>query len=169
MTTNRFDTKLLAYQALLSVPTQVLILDIYDKIEVKDANTYMMMSLLNLGAALGTAAVAKSIYSRIHKDAKYDNTDFHLSPLSQYIYSRHRADIQEQALFNQGAQNAKLDEMVEREPAYSTGYMQAVYSTYGAKAAYATLNSPLANPFAKLLYGLSQPLSIVLRDSGKLR
>jgi hypothetical protein len=40
---------------------------------------------------------------------------------------------------------------------------------YGLKSAYSTMQSPIENPLGKLLYGLTQPLAVTLRDSGVLK
>ena len=66
---NTYDSKLLMYQALLSIPTEVLMLEIYDKIDQKDTNTYAAMSLLNIGSYFATLGLAKAytiLYIKIH-------------------------------------------------------------------------------------------------------
>ena len=47
---NSYDSRLLAYQTLLSIPVEVFMLEIYDRMDQKDINTYAAMSLLNMGS-----------------------------------------------------------------------------------------------------------------------
>lgn len=171
MNNNLFDTRLLIYQALLAIPAEVLMLEIYDKIEKKDANTYSVMSLLNLGSYVGSLAIAKGVYHALHKDdaISKDDTVFYLSPLSDYLYASQLKQIEKGEVFEKGSKEDKLNERMLKEPRYSEKYMQTAWTLYGLKSAYSTMQSPIENPLGKLLYGLTQPLAVTLRDSGVLK
>jgi hypothetical protein len=171
MNDNLFDSRLLIYQALLAIPSEVLMLEIYDRIQTKDANTYSVMSLLNLGSYIGSLAIAKGLYHALHKDSPIRKEDhaFYLSPLSEYLYSNQLKRIQKEEVFKKGSKEDKLNERMAKEPVYSEKYMQLAWSLYGLKTAYATMNSPVKNPLGKLLYGLTQPLAVTLKDSGAIK
>ncbi len=167
---NTYDSKLIAYQAILSIPTEVLMLEIYDKMVQKDANTYAAISLLNIGSYFATLGVAKSIYNAIHKSTSTDkplNENYYLSPFTNYLYSKQTKHNESATIFEKGKLQDRLNEKVQNETAYSEKYMQASWLWYAAKITYATIESPIQNPVGKVLYGLTQPLSIVLRDSKK--
>lgn len=168
---NTYDSKLLAYQALLSVPAEVFMLEIYDKIDQKDANTYVAMSLLNIGSYFATLGLAKSIYNAIHKNTSTDKTlteNYYLSPFTRYLYGKQTKQNEKAVIFEKGKVQDRLNEKVQNEPIYSEKYMQTLWLLYGTKTTYATIESPIHNPFGKLLYGLTQPTSVILRDNKKL-
>ena len=62
----------------------------------------------------------------------------------------------------------QLNEKVQNEPIYSEKYMQISWLLAAAKITYATIENPIQNPLGKLLYGLTQPTAVVLRDNKKL-
>ena len=168
---NTYDSKLLAYQALLSVPTEVLMLEIYDRIDQKDANTYAVMSLLNIGSYFATLGLAKSIYNAIHKNTSTDKTlteNYYLSPFTNYLYNKQTKHNESSTIFEKGKLQDRLNEKIQNEPVYSEKYMQISWLLYAVKTTYATIENPIQNPFGKLLYGLTQPTSVVLRDNKKL-
>lgn len=169
---NIYDSQLLAYQAVLSIPMEVLMLEIYDRIEDKDANTYATMSLLNLGSYFATLGLAKSIYNAIHQNSSLDKTitgNYYHSPFTSYLYKKQTKHNEDSEIFEKGKLQDQLNDKVQREPVYSEKYMQLLWLLGAAKATYGTIESPIQNPIGKLLYGLSQPTSVILRDSKKLK
>ena len=124
---NTYDSKLLMYQALLSIPTEVLMLEIYDKIDQKDTNTYAAMSLLNIGSYFATLGLAKSIYNSIHKNTSTDKTlteNYYLSPFTSYLYHKQTKQNESSAIFEKEKLQDQLNEKVQNEPIYSEKYMQ---------------------------------------------
>jgi hypothetical protein len=168
---NTYDSQLFAYQALLSIPAEVLMLEIYDRMDQKDNNTYAAMSLLNIGSYFATLGLAKSIYSAIHQNTPIDKAstgNYYLSPFTYYLYGKQTKQNKNSDVFEKGKRQDRLNDKVQSEPAYSERYMQIAWLLYAAKTTYATIESPIENPLGKLLYGLSQPISVMLRDRKKL-
>lgn len=168
---NSYDSRLLAYQTLLSIPVEVFMLEIYDRMDQKDINTYAAMSLLNMGSYFATLGVAKTLYSSIHKNEPLDKTlaqNHYLSPFSNYLYGKQTKQNQNSPITEKGKLQDHLNEKIQHEPTYSERYMQTAWLMFAAKTTYATIKSPFQNPFGKLLYGLTQPVSVILRDNKNL-
>lgn len=165
-----YDSRLFIYQALLEIPAQVLMLDLYDKLDDLSKAKYPIMSTVNLGSSLLTLMAAKALYSTIHSSFIPDKgSRFYISPTSKYLYDKVQDDIinSPSRVIDQKAKN--LEFILDSSDAYSENYYNLTYGYLGSKFAYSFMeSSQIQNPLLRSLYALSQPLSVILKDNGKL-
>ena len=162
----RYDARLLIYQALFEVPAQVLLLDAYRQMGKENAKSYSAMALLGIGNTILCKYLAESIYDRIHKSST-DGT-YYMSPLTAHTY-----DVAYENYINkvhsENAQSRTPDQVLKSATGYSKTYMDIAAVSSAAKTAYGTLSSRSSNPLYAVLYGLSQPLCVILEDQGALK
>lgn len=163
---NRYDARLLIYQALLEVPAQVLLLDAYQRLGEKNAKSYGAMALLGLGSSIMSKFLAEQIYSRVHKPEP--GGKYFVSPLTAHTY-----DIAYENYINrvhsQSSQEPPPDNILKSANAYSKTYMDIATVSSLTKFTYGTLSSESSNPLYALLYGVTQPMSVILKDQGRLK
>lgn len=174
MKNETFDVKLLIYQSLIAIPTQVALLGVYEKLPQKSTNSYITMSLLNLGALSMQNILSKELYNLFHATSSTNESSIppearFYSPLTNFNYSFAYETIQTLPPSMQANAKAKLLKLLEKEPVYSENYLDIALLLFTAYSTFGFLNAPQNNLIGKLLYGLTQPTSVVLKDSGKIK
>jgi hypothetical protein len=175
MRNETYDLRLLIYQGLVSLPIEVLMLDTYSTLKEKDFKSYLAMGLLNAGSTLACLELGKVLYGLFH-DTHLENRDvldveLYASPINFTHYKYFTKDWRDTDLFKaQGTpKDDKLLQYLDSQPSFTDAYMKAVYGIYGAKVGYGAGVAPTSNVLGKALYALSQPLAVILRDSGKIK
>lgn len=167
MTTQNYDVRLGLYQTLFEVPSQVLISEVYEKLGKGKPSSYAVCSLLGIGAFLGSLSAAKLTYELIHgaEGLKADpDTNYYVSPLAEYLHDYNIKAYENASPENKNKYLQASTDILKQAPAYSQTYMSLAYCALATKSAYGTLNSGQTNPLYALLYGLSQPVSVLLAD-----
>ena len=173
MAVENYDLRLLVYQTLLDLPVQVLAAETYEKLGKGRTSAYIAMSLLGIGATLASAKLGRGVYRVLHGEnglQAQPNTKYYVSPLTEYLVS-HNAKVDSNALTKEKIQSLEKSlALLKDAPAYSSRYMQTAYSLGLAKVLFATLASPaqIDRSYMRLLYGVTQPLGVVLKDQGVL-
>jgi hypothetical protein len=170
MAIENYDLRLLMYQTLLEVPTQVLAAETYEKLGKGRFSSYLAMTVLGVGSSLACAKLGRGAYQLIHGEKaleRQQNTTYYVSPLTEYLVS-HNFKGGASLTPGQIAAQERSKRLLEDAPAYSKGYMQAAYTSTFGKFAYATAASPASHAALKVLYGVSQPLGVVFKDQGLL-
>ena len=170
MKNQKFDIRLLLYQSILELPVQVVMLDIYNRLPPKEAQTYLAMAALNIGSYFGCLRLAQTIYEGIHKNqASKDSTTYYVSPLAEHRYNVAYENYTHNVQAGTDPSRTPLDDILENNPAYSKAYMDSSVLAYSAKSTYGALNSPYQSYIGSILYGLSQPLCVLLEDSKNIK
>lgn len=174
MKNEQFDIKLLIYQSLISIPTQVALLGVYDKLPQKHTNTYLVMALLNAGALSMQNILGKELYSFFHSTSSTNQLTIapesrFYSPITNFNYRFMEDIIKSLPPSLQAKAKSKLLKSLEKEAIYSENYLNLAMLLFSAYSTFGVLNAPQSNPLAKLLYGITQPTAIVLKDSGKIK
>ena len=150
----------------MEVPTQVLLLDAYQRLGEKNAKSYGIMALLGLGSSLMNKFLAEQIYNRVHTSDLGGR--YFVSPLTAHTY-----DVAYENYINrvhsESPQEASPDNVLKSANAYSKTYMDIATVSSIAKFTYGTLSSQSSNPLYALLYGITQPMSVILKDQGKIK
>jgi len=162
-----YDVRLYLYQALIDLPVQVLMHDMYKRAGAGDFATYSVMTLVGLGSALMSLKGGQVVYDLLHEDARPDpNTEYFVSPITEHTYDvnfeRYKHNVQP------GGQDP-LKKYLDDATSYSKGYMDLATASIFGRVAYGTISADTRNPAYALLYGLTQPLCVILEDSGKLK
>lgn len=170
MSNEHYGTKLLMYQLLIAVPSEVLLLEVYDKLTPKDPKSHLAMAALNLGSIAFTLGASKGLYNIFHKADPKSNLDTrYLSPLTEYAYRSSKSLVEDTRRSERASLKAKLEKLRASENTFSETYMESATTLYGLKTGYGTYHAPYKNILAKALYGASQPISVILKDSGTLK
>jgi len=170
MAIENYDLRLLVYQTLLEIPAQVLAAETYEKLGKGKFSSYLAMGILGVGASLACAKLGRGAYLLLHGDKALErqpDLTYYVSPLTEYLVTHNFKE----GLSLTSSQVVALERskrLLEDAPAYSKGYMQAAYTSAFGKLAYSTAASPQRNTVLKVLYGVSQPLGVVLKDQGIL-
>ena len=152
-------------------------LDIYKKLERGSAGAYTMMALLNIGSFAASFKLAQGFYGLVHGAqglAPKEGTDYYVSPIAEYLYD-HNMTLSQRQIQSRGAPSiTELRQILDQAPAYSEAFYNLMLSTYAAKTTYSAIarsNQPEAskNPLSVFAYATTQPMAVVLQDSGKLR
>ena len=162
-----YDARLYLYQALIDLPAQVLMHDMYKRTGTRDVKTYGIMTLVGLGSSLMSLKGGQVIYDTLHKNEQPDaNTEYFVSPITEHTYNvnfeRYKHNVQP------GGQDP-LKKYLDNATSYSKGYMDLATTSIFGRAAYGTLSADTSNLAYALLYGLTQPLCVILEDSGKIK
>tara|TARA_B100001057_G_scaffold491261_1_gene581119 strand:- start:1118 stop:1630 length:513 start_codon:yes stop_codon:yes gene_type:complete len=166
MAIENYDLRLLMYQTLLEIPAQVLAAETYEKMGKGRFSSYLAMSVLGIGASLACAKLGRGAYQILHGDKALERepgTPYYVSPLTEYLVTHNFKEGESLTADNISALE-RSKKLLEDAPAYSKGYMQAAYTSVFGKVAYSTAASEQSNLFLKVLYGVSQPLGVVLKD-----
>ena len=161
MSLENYDAKLIPYQVAFEVVAQVMMYDLYSKLDQKALSSYAVMGLLNAGASLGTVELSKAVYRLFHDESERDlNTEYFVSPITKGVYDFNLKQS------SSGKSKEILDTILRQAPAYSKTNMNLFYTSVAAKSTYGFLNAPpKMNSFLKALYGISQPLAVILKDN----
>ena len=165
-----YDSKLFLYQAVLEIPAQVLMLDLYNNLDNLSKVKYPVMSTVNLGSTLLTLIAAKGIYNAFHNTLSPEpDTQYYISPTSKYLYDKLSQTAINSPSSELDAQSKKLDFILDESDAYSESYYNLTYGYLGSKVAYSFFESTkMSNPLIRALYAFSQPLAVILKDQGKI-
>lgn len=162
----RYDARLLIYQAVLEVPAQVLLLDAYRQMGKEDVKSYSAMALLSFGSSTICKYFAEKAYDRIH--SHNTNGTYYMSPIAAHSY-----DVAYENYINNvhsdAPQGRTPDQILKSATGYSKTYMDIAAVSSAAKLAYGTIASGSSNPLKAALYGLTQPMCVILEDQGKLK
>jgi len=162
----RYDTKLLAYQGVLEIPFQVMMYDLYGKLQ-PNSSTYAAMSILNLGLWTLNQKISAELYNAMHPTSPQKNIDYYVSFLTEYNYKHLEKNTVNIPIGDRNDYSKKTNQILVQAPAYSKGYFDGKLGAYALKSAYGTLvnYNKSKNALGSLAYGLSQPLAVILRDA----
>jgi len=169
METQKYDIRLLLYQSIAEIPFQVLMLDLFEKMEKRRA-TYAALALVNLGVSIASLKLGRGVYSLFH-DAQIPqnpNDRYYVAPTSQYLYTHNKKQVDSIPKEHREEYLEFLNRVLAQAPAYSKAYLELQFGAFAAKTAFGAgaylQNSP--SPAYALLYGLTQPLSVILKEGG---
>jgi len=166
----KFDTRLLIYQSLLEIPAQVMMVDTYERLGERDVKSYIAMALLGVGSSIACVKLAGMLYENLHKDSLQGSpdTEYYISPFAAHTYDA-EFSAYNHSVSSRGGQEHPLSDFLREAPAYSKNYIQLSSAQIAAKCAYGTLQADTKNPLIALLYGMSQPLGVILKDAGVVK
>lgn len=167
-----YDSKLYLYQGLIDLPLQVLMLDIYDKIGHKQLESYLAMAVLGLGSSLLSDKLGKGMYHTIHRNSvntPQQGTRYYSDLRTKHFYDHTVSSITKEVPKKQDILQEQALEILKQAPAYSENYTKIWWGGWAASTTYKTLSAQKSNIVYDILYGLTQPLSVALKDSGKLK
>lgn len=166
---NKYDAKLFLYQSLLEIPMQVALLETYRQLDEKNFKVYGIMALLNLGGYLASVRIAQAIYDQLHTVSDDPNTSYFVSPFTEHSYNIAFEKYKDNVQSNGTEAGSSLNSYLEKAPAYSKMYMDLAAVSSAARVGYGFISSQSNNPLVALLYGLTQPISVVMDDAGLLK
>lgn len=164
-----YDARLLLYQSLAEIPAQVLMLETYRNIGQKDPKVYGMMALLNLGSYLASVKIGQSIFKTLHSTEASPETPYFVSLFTEHSYNVSFEKYKNNVHAGSAGGSDPLAEYLSSAPAYSKTYMDMAVLSSAAKISYGLVSSESKNPLYALLYGLTQPLCVMLDDAGVLK
>lgn len=167
-----YGSKLYFYQGFINLPMQVLMLDIYGKIGEKRFESYLAMSALGLGSYLLSERLAKGLYSTIHKDKVHTpetGVRYYSDLRTKQFYDHTINKISREIPKKQDILQEHALEILKQAPAYSEGYTNMWWGALSALTAYKSLSAKKENIFYDIVYGLTQPICVVLKDEGILK
>jgi hypothetical protein len=162
----RYDTRLIAYQGLLEIPLQVLMYDVYKKLD-PNFTTYATMSLLNLGAWALNHKISTQMYYALHNTAPQKNTPYYVSFMTEYNYNHLKNNTDKIPISDRAEYTKKVDAILKQAPAYTQRTLDLQMGAYALKSAYGALvkYNQSKNAIGSLAYGLTQPLAVILKDA----
>lgn len=133
-----------------------------------------MMALLNVGSFAASFKLAQGFYGLVHGakgHAPKKGTNYYVSPIAEYLYNHNMKLSQRQIQSSGGSSIEELRRILDQAPAYSEAFYNLMLSTYAAKTTYSAIERSKVskNPLSVLAYATTQPMAVVLQDSGKLR
>lgn len=167
-----YDSKLYFYQGFINLPMQVLMLDIYEKIGEKQFESYLAMSALGLGSYLLSERLAKGLYNTIHKDSVHTpeaGVRYYSDLRTKHFYDHTVKTIAREIPKKQDILQEQALEILKQAPAYSEGYTNMWWGAWSALATYKSLSAKKQNILYDILYGLTQPICVALKDEGTLK
>jgi len=167
-----YDARLLLYSEILNVPLQVLMLDVYNKLGKKNINAYAAMSVLGFGSQVLSAKLGQSIFRGVHKDTLYlpkESTNYYADLRTRYFYDHIVKGIYKSSHKKQDILLEEAQQILSSAPLFSEGYAQAMWALGAAYVSYKTLSANKGNIVYDLIYGLTQPICVVLKDNGTLK
>ena len=171
MEAHKYDIRLLLYQSIVDIPFQILMLDLFEKMEKRPA-TYTALAAINLGTAIASLKLGRGVYNLLHdaQTPQNPNEKYYVAPTSQYLYNHNIKQVDQIPKDRREEYVKFLDKVLAQAPAYSKGYLNVVSGAFAMKAAFgaASYLQKSPHPVYALLYGLTQPLSVVLKEGGLL-
>lgn len=167
-----YDSKLYLYQGLIDLPLQVLMLDIYDKIGHKQLESYLAMAALGLGSSLLSEKLGKGVYHTLHPtsvNTPQQGTRYYSDLRTKYFYDYTVSSIAKEVPKKQDILQEQALEILKQAPTYSENYTKLWWGIWAASTTYKTLSAQKNNVLYDILYGLTQPLSVALKDNGTLK
>ena len=163
---HRYDTKLLAYQAGLEIPLQVMMYDLYGKLQ-PNLTTYTAMGFVNLGLWLANQKLSTALYNATQSTQHQKDTDYYVSFITEYNYKHLKDQTQNIPIADRSEYLKKLDTIQREAPAFSSSYFNLKLGAYALKSTYGAMlyYSKSKNPIGAIAYGLTQPLAVVLKDA----
>lgn len=167
-----YDARLVLYKGIVDLPLQVLMLDIYNKLGDKNINVYVTMALLGIGSDLLSDKIGQGVFRGLHKDTLYEpleNTEYYTDLKTRYFYDHTVKGISRKSPKQQDLLQEEAQHILQEAPLFSKSYLQTSWGLQAANVAYKTLSAKKGNIFLDLIYGLSQPMCVALKDDGKLK
>jgi len=167
-----YDARLMLYRGIVEIPLQVLMLDVYSKLGKKNINTYATMSLLGIGSNLLSDKLGQSLFRGLHRNSVHiplDNTEYYTDLKTKYFYDHTVKGISKKYSKHQDLLQEEAQQILSDAPRFSKGYLQAQWALAASNVSYKTLSANKGNIIYNLIYGFSQPMCVVLKDSGKLK
>jgi len=168
-----FDSRLLIYQTLAATPLQILQLALYDDLKDLGDSKYIAVALTNLGSSLLSFRAAKDIYSWVYgAENAQKGTTYMVSPFTEYLFDYTKNNWLNVHPIERNELRKAADDLLATAPKYSASYVNTNIAFYAASAilgyavAYKNLNM---SPIKSIMYGLTQPTSVVLKDAQKVQ
>jgi len=163
-----FDSRMLMYQSMVNMPLQYAQLSLYDDLEDIGAQKYVCTALTNAGSMLLSTKAAKDIYTWLYgQQQAAPDTSYMVSPFTEYLYDHTKNNLK--SVHPSLRQNVRdsAKSFLEESPKYSLTYSNTIVATYVCSAILGIAvakNKLKMSPIAAVLYGLTQPTSIILKD-----
>ena len=167
-----YDARLMLYRGIVEIPLQVLMLDVYNKLGKKDINTYATMSLLGIGSALLSEKLGQSLFRGLHRNSVHEpleNTEYYTDLKTKYFYDHTVKGISKKSLKQQDLLQEEAQLILSSAPLFSKGYLQAHWALAASNASFKILSAKKGNILYDVIYGLSQPMCVALKDSKKIK
>jgi len=167
-----YDLKTLMNFAVIDGTLQYLILDLYKSLKQEEDRTallvYVSTALLNLGAIAFSDMLARLVSDTLDHNRYEEGTVYTLAPSAEYLerYSDHLIS-ETKTKEEQSAILKRTSDILNNQPKYSSKYVKTETFFYGAMVAFGFLvkrreGSSIIN---SVVYGMTQPTSVILEDS----
>lgn len=164
-----FDIRLLMFQALAYTPSQVLQLSLCDDLKDMGDQRYIVTAITNLGLNLLAYRVGKDIFSWTYGiEPASPNTTYMVSPATEYLIDYTKTNITNLHPQERPGMKTDAQDMLSDAPKYSATYVNTNVAAYSASAILGIITAHKnlkMSPIKSLLYGLTQPTSVILKDS----
>jgi hypothetical protein len=147
-------------------------LDVYNKLGKKNINSYATMSVLGLGSRILSEKLGQSLFRGLHRETLYhpeENTKYYVSLTTRYFYDHTVKGIYKSSPKKQDILHEEAQQILGSAPLFSEMYVQSAWALDAANVSYKTLSANKGNFIYDLIYGLTQPLCVALKDNGTLK
>lgn len=166
----RYDTKLIAHQAVSELPLQVLMYELYGKLP-QTPSAYVAMGLVGLGSTIIADKAGEALYRSLQEPSATRGVDYYVSKRSEWTHNHLISDAEKQPHLRAQALKKRANDILAQAPAYSSNYHKVRWGLFAAKSTAGALvsYSRTGNLLGAVLYGVTQPLAVIVEDSRRGR
>jgi hypothetical protein len=166
----RYDTKLIAHQAVSELPLQVLMYELYGKLP-QTTSAYVAMGLIGLGSTIVSDKAGEALYRALQEPSAEPGEDYFVSKRAEWTYNHLVAHSQTQPPQRALELKKRADHVLAQAPAYTETYHRVRWGLFAAKCTAGAMMtySRTGSLLGAVLYGLTQPLAVIVKDSERDR